>query len=178
MVGMSVLTGCGGSSNGPAGAPLPAHPGAPGEDSSATGAVTAAPEVDDSPAAAAAVVEAYFREINDATRGGRLATTGPTALDGCQTCALDVGVSRSLQERGLHAASAAYQVTDLTAQPRVGLVASVAFTLRTSTVELLDAAGRQVCDAPGVPTRAATAELALTERGWRIQTLRYAPAPA
>jgi hypothetical protein len=176
--GLGVLAGCGNNRNGPAGAALPARPGAPaGGDPSAADA-SPTPSADDTPAAAARTVGAYFQEINDATRGGRVAAIDATALTGCQPCALDVGVTRSLQQRGLHADAAAYQLGDVAAQPRAGLVTSATFTLRTNTVGLLDAAGRRVTDAPGVPPRAATAQLALTPSGWRIASLRYAPAPA
>jgi hypothetical protein len=183
--GAGLLTGCGGGHE-PAGAAVPSRPGAASGDPSADGASTGgsagtaagpAGGSDDAPAAAARAVEAYFREINDATRAGRLAVIAPTALAGCQPCALDVGVTRSLEQRGLHADAAAYRLTDLSARPRAGLVAVVTFTLHTGAVGLLDLAGRHAADAPGVPTRAATAELALTQHGWRIQTLRYAPGP-
>ncbi|KJE20668.1 hypothetical protein FF36_05023 [Frankia torreyi] len=201
--GAGLLAGCGGDGHEPAGAAVPARPdaasagnppvgnppvggssvggssvGNPSAGGSSATAAGPAGGSDDAPAAAARTVEAYFREINDAARGGRLAVTTPTALAGCQPCALDVGVTRSLQQRGLHADAAAYRLTDLSARPRAGLVAAVTFTLHTSAVGLLDLAGRHVADAPGVPTRAATAELALTQHGWRIQTLRYAPGPA
>ncbi|WP_264763282.1 hypothetical protein [Frankia gtarii] len=190
LAGVGLLAGCGGDRHEPAGAAAPARPGASAGDPSAAnpassagtsaGAGTSAPGEgsDDAPAAAARTVEAYFREINDATRAGRLAVITPTALAGCQPCALDVGVTRSLQQRGLHADAGAYRTTDLSAQPRSGLVTAVTFTLHTSAVGLLDLAGRHAADAPGVPTRAATAELTLTQHGWRIQTLRYAPRSA
>ncbi|EIV96455.1 hypothetical protein [Frankia sp. QA3] len=182
--GLGLLAGCGGDRHEPAGAAVPARPGAAAGDPSAAGtggaigASAPAEGPDDAPAAAARTVEAYFREINDATLAGRLAKIMPTALAGCQPCALDVGVTRSLQQRGLHADAAAYRLSDLSAEPRTGLVAAVTFTLHTSTVGLLDLAGRRAADAPGVPTRTATAELALTQHGWRIQTLRYTPGPA
>ncbi|WP_055748208.1 hypothetical protein [Frankia sp. AvcI1] len=214
LAGAGLLAGCGGDGHEPAGAAVPARPGAasagspsgagspadvpsadvpsadgpsdagpadgdPSDgDPSAGGSAGVAGGSDDTPAAAARTVQAYFREINDATRAGRLAVITPTALAGCQPCALDVGVTRSLQQRGLHADAAAYRLTDLSARPRAGLVGLVTFTLHTGAVGLLDLAGRHAADAPGVPSRAATAVLALTQRGWRIQTLRYAPGPA
>jgi hypothetical protein len=49
----------------------------------------------------------------------------------------------------------------------------VTFLATTSTVGLVDPAGRRVDEAPGVPVRAGTAELTLTGAGWRIQTIRY-----
>lgn len=177
-LGLALLVSCGGS-GGPEGAALPARSGAggPGGESTATGpAATPTPDV--SAPAAVRTVETYFQEINNAVRAGRLAVITSTALEGCQACALDVGVSRSLAQRGLHADSPAYQPSDITARPQAGLAATVAFTLRTATVGLLDAAGRHVEDAAGAPTRAATAQLALTANGWRIQTLRYTTAPS
>ncbi|MCL9759605.1 hypothetical protein [Frankia sp. AiPa1] len=177
LLGVGLVAGCGGE-GAPGGAALPARSGAGGTGDPAPGGTSAPPSPDVSAPAAIRTVEAYFQEINDAIRAGRLAVLGPTSLDGCQACALDVGVSRSLQQRGLHADGPAYQLGDVTARPRAGLAATVTFTLRTATVGLLDAAGRHVTDAPGVATRAATAQLALTAQGFRIQTLRYATAPA
>ncbi|MCK9925247.1 hypothetical protein MXD61_25805 [Frankia sp. AgPm24] len=176
VLGAELMSSCGGS-GGPQGAALPVHSGAGGASPTASGTSAATPP-DVSAPAAVRTVAAYFQEINDATRAGRLAVITATALEGCQTCALDVGVSRSLAQRGLHADAPAYQLSDLTAQPYAGLAATASFTLRTATVGLLDAAGRHVQDAAGVPARAATAQLTLTAGGWRIQTLRYAAGPS
>ncbi|MCL9794328.1 hypothetical protein [Frankia sp. AgKG'84/4] len=177
LVGLSALAACGGHDSEP-GAALPAaQPGA-ARGGPTSAAATPDPAANDSPSAATATVAAYFREINDASRGGRVATTGTTALAGCQPCAIDVGATRSLQQRGLHADGTVYQVSDLSTPPRVGLVTTTTFAVQTNAVGLLDAAGRHVSDAAGVPTRYGTAQLALTAHGWRISSLRYASAPA
>ncbi|ETA00438.1 hypothetical protein CcI156_16610 [Frankia sp. CcI156] len=179
-----ILTGagCGGDQHEPSGAAIPARPGSQNRGTAVSGGPSvsgSAPgSVDDTPAAATRTVEGYFHEINEAARAGRVAVIAPTALGGCQPCALDVGVTRSLQQRGLRADGPAYQLSDVLARPRVGLVTEVDFTVRTRAVGLLDPAGRRVSDAPAVPTRVGTAELSLTDHGWRIQTLRYAPAQA
>ncbi|WP_018503539.1 hypothetical protein [Parafrankia discariae] len=198
----SVLAGCGGS--GPAGgAPPPARPGSataggpaspghaggtgpvvpPGTATPAAttgGSTTGGPAgagadpADDSPAGAGRVVEAYYREINAAARGGRVADVSATALPGCQTCALDVGMTRHLDQLGLRAAEEPYEITGLAAGERTGTVVDVRFTATTRQVRLLDPAGRDAGTEPAVPTRTATARLALTGPGWRVQTITYA----
>jgi len=187
------LGGCGGAR--PAGAAAPARGDAPvtGSTSGGTppaagsGSVTASagpsaagsgqgtpPPVNDSQEAAAGVVTAYFREINAASRAGRVAAVGALTLPGCQACALDVGVTRDLQQRGLRAAADPYAISAVAALPRQGLACAVTFDVMTSTVGLVDPAGRPAGQAPGAPARAGTAELARSDAGWRIQTIRYA----
>jgi len=185
------LGGCGGG--GPAGAAAPARGDAPltgstsGGTPPAAGSVTASgrpsatvsgqgtpPPANDSQAAAAGIVTAYFREINAASRAGRVAAVGALALPGCQACALDVGVTRDLQQRGLRADTDPYAISAVAALPRQGLACAVTFDVTTSTISLVDPAGRPVGQAPGAPARAGTAELALSDAGWRIQTIRYA----
>ncbi|MCK9897435.1 hypothetical protein [Frankia sp. AgB32] len=179
LLGLGALAACGGDDGEPGGAALPAaQSGAAGSGPTPAATSTPDPAADDSPAAASATVEAYFREINDASRDGRAAVAERTALAGCQPCAVDVDTTRALAQRGLHADTTVYQVTDLSAQPRVGLVTTATFTLRTNAVGLLDLADRHVADAAGVPTRYGTAHLTLTALGWRIAALRYASAPA
>ncbi|WP_241831780.1 hypothetical protein [Parafrankia soli] len=134
----------------------------------------AADPSDDSPAAAGRVVEAYYREINAAARGGRVADVSATALPGCQTCALDVGMTRRLDQLGLRATQEPYEITGLAAGERTGTVVDVRFTATTRQVHLLDPAGRDAGTEPAVPTRTATARLALTGPGWRVQTITYA----
>ncbi|MEX5709295.1 hypothetical protein AB1484_13525 [Parafrankia sp. FMc6] len=192
----SVLAGCGGA--GPSGgAPPPARPGSAtvggpvspgpaGGPGTAAATGTSAPTTtggpaggaadpsDDSPAAAGRVVEAYYREINAAARGGRVADVSATALPGCQTCALDVGMTRRLDQLGLRAAQEPYEITGLAAGERTGTVVDVRFTATTRQVHLLDPAGRDAGTEPAVPTRTATARLALTGPGWRVQTITYA----
>ncbi|OHV29737.1 hypothetical protein BCD49_35865 [Pseudofrankia sp. EUN1h] len=180
------LVGCG-SHDEPAGAAAPARgepaasgsaqaagsASAPGQPAtSAPGGGSARP-ANDSPSAAAGVVTAYFAEINSASRAGRVADVAGTALPGCQACALDVGVTRGFQQRGLRTDADPYEITEVGAQPRQGVVITVTFTATARTVGLLDPAGRRVDAAAGVPARAGTAELALTGAGWLIQTIRY-----
>ncbi|WP_243657791.1 hypothetical protein [Parafrankia sp. BMG5.11] len=193
----SVLAGCGGA--GPSGgAPPPARPGSAtvggpvspgpaGGPGTAAATGTSAPTTttggpaggaadpsDDSPAAAGRVVEAYYREINAAARGGRVADVSATALPGCQTCTLDVGMTRRLDQLGLRAAQEPYEITGLAAGERIGTVVDVRFIATTRQVHLLDPAGRDAGTEPAVPTRTATARLALTGPGWRVQTITYA----
>jgi hypothetical protein len=178
---LAALTGCGGAAV-PAGAPLPAGAAAAitsAQPGAATAAVTGGPTdtrttPSDSPAAAAGVVVAYFTEINAASRAGEVADVAAAALPGCQACALDIAVTRDLQQRGLRADANPYAVTAVTAGPRQGVAIIVTFTAATNTVGLLDPAGRPAGTLPGVPTRTGTAQLALTATGWLIQTLRYA----
>jgi hypothetical protein len=177
-----VLAGCGGG--GPVGAAAPPRADVTSTGTSALGSTpaattpgrpaSAAATAGDAPAAAAGVVTAYFTEIDTASRAGRVADVTALALPGCQACALDVGVTRDLAQRGLRADAAPYAVTAVSARPRQGLACAVTFLATTSTVGLLDPAGRRVDEAAGVPDRAGTAELALTGAGWRIQTIRYA----
>ncbi|WP_052710672.1 hypothetical protein [Pseudofrankia sp. DC12] len=180
------LAGCGGGA--PAGAVAPPRAdvtatGLPGTDTAPAGgtaspttapAASTAPLAGDSPAAAAGILTAYFAEIDDASRAGRVADVAALALPGCQACALDVGVTRDLAQRGLRTDADPYALSAVDAQPRTGLACAVTFLATTSTVGLLDPAGRRVDEAPGVPVRAGTAELALSGGGWRIQTIRYA----
>ncbi|ONH22319.1 hypothetical protein [Pseudofrankia asymbiotica] len=187
VVGLALaLTGCG-SHDEPAGAAAPAR-GDPAPGSGQAGGVAGSPgqtaaaspgggtprPASDSQAAAAGVVTAYFAEINSASRASRVADVTAAALPGCQACALDVGVTRGFQQRGLRADADPYEITDVTAQPRQGVVVTVTFTATARTVGLLDQAGRRVDAAAGVPARAGTAELTLTGGGWLIQTIRYA----
>ncbi|MBL7494553.1 hypothetical protein I6A60_34525 [Frankia sp. AgB1.9] len=186
------LTGCGGGE--PAGAAAPAVAGSapaasitgqpagtpsttPGAGttvgSSTTAGAGAVAGASDSPGAAAGVVTAYFTEIDAASRAGRVADVAALALPGCQACALDVGVTRDLAQRGLRTDADPYAVTAVDARPRAGLACAVTFLATTSSVGLVDPAGRRVDEAPGVPVRSGTAELALTGAGWRIQTIRY-----
>jgi len=178
------LAGCG-SHDEPAGAAAPqrgepaggasaaAASGSPAQAATTTPGGTPRP-AGDSPTAAADVVAAYFGEINTASRSGRVADVAGTALPGCQACALDIGVTRGFQQRGLRADGDPYEITDVTAQPRQGVVITVTFTATARTVGLLDPAGRRVDAAAGVPARTGSADLALTGSGWRIQTIRYA----
>lgn len=174
------LAGCG--DGGPAGAAAPPRADVTATGTSVLGSTPAATTparpasaaAGDSPAGAAGVVTAYFTEIDAASRAGRVADVTALALPGCQACALDVGVTRDLAQRGLRADADPYAVSAVSARPRQGLACAVTFLATTSTVGLLDPAGRRVDEAQGVPDRAGTAELALTGAGWRIQTIRYA----
>jgi hypothetical protein len=184
------LAGCGGG--GPDGAAAPARAAAapPGTatgtamDGSAAaagpasgrpgGGPSTSPPASDAPAAAAGVVSAYFAEVNAASRAGRIASVAGLALPGCQACALDVGVTRDLQQRSLHTDADPYAISGATAQPRQGLACVVTFLAQTRAVSLLDPAGRAAGTSAAVPARDGTAELALTRAGWRVQTIRYA----
>ncbi|TCJ33581.1 hypothetical protein E0504_37175 [Parafrankia sp. BMG5.11] len=163
-------------SPGPAGGPGTAAATGTSAPTTTTGgpAGGAADPSDDSPAAAGRVVEAYYREINAAARGGRVADVSATALPGCQTCTLDVGMTRRLDQLGLRAAQEPYEITGLAAGERIGTVVDVRFIATTRQVHLLDPAGRDAGTEPAVPTRTATARLALTGPGWRVQTITYA----
>ncbi|WP_326828388.1 hypothetical protein [Parafrankia elaeagni] len=193
----SLLAGCGGSGR-PGGAPAPPRPGsatgaagtgeaadagaaaasgspaAPGGPVPSASAGSGAPVPPSSPARAAQVVGAYFAEINAAARDGRVADTADTALPGCQTCALDVGMTRHLDQNGVRTATPPYEITGLAAGERRGTVVDVRFTATARPVRLLDPAGRDAGLEPGVPARAATARLVLTGPGWRIQNIVYA----
>ncbi|OAA28346.1 hypothetical protein UG55_1006321 [Frankia sp. EI5c] len=185
------LIGCGGA-GGSGGAPAPARAGsgaaqppataaaptstAPGAGGGGEGSTAAVLPRDDSPAGAGRVVEAYFSEINAAAQAGRVADISTTALPGCQTCALDVGVTRRLDQIGARAAAAPYEITGLSPGERRGTVVDVQFTATARTVRLLDPAGRDAGEQPGVPARPATARLALTGPGWRIQNITYTAA--
>jgi hypothetical protein len=179
------LAGCGGP--GPVGAAAPAGAGTPAmgtqagdtaaQSPGATGRPSDGPTAtapSDSPAAAAGVVVSYFTEINAASRAGRVADVSALALPGCQACALDIGVTRDLQQRVLHAAADPYTISAVTAGTRAGLAITVTFTAATSAVGLLDPAGRQVAELAGVPTRTGDAQLTLAGSDWLIQTIRYA----
>ncbi|EFC82539.1 hypothetical protein [Parafrankia sp. EUN1f] len=129
---------------------------------------------DDSPAGAGRIVSAYYGEINAAAQAGRVADISATALPGCQTCALDVGMTRYLDQTGARAAQAPYEITGLAAGARRGTVVDVRFAATTRAVGLLDPAGRDAGQVPAVPTRSAVAQLVLTGPGWRIQNITYA----
>jgi hypothetical protein len=180
-----ILAACGGGSGGDSGAVAPARGdvGAvgpstatrtPGTPPGTSGAPSAPATALGSTASADGVVTAYFAEINAASRAGRVADVSALALPGCQACALDIGVTRDLQQRGLRANSDPYAISAVTATPRQGLVCAVTFLADTRAVSLVDPAGRPADTASAVPARSGTAELALTGAGWRIQTIRYA----
>jgi hypothetical protein len=122
-------------------------------------------------------VAAYVAEINEACRAGRVADVSATALPGCQTCSLDIGVTRRFSQRGQHTDIDPYQVRDLRAGERVGTVGTVSFTAVVRPVRLLDLAGRQDDTDPGVPAKPGIAKLVLTAAGWRIQTIEYSRGP-
>jgi hypothetical protein len=178
---MTALVACGGR-NSPTGAAAPAKPGGAGpagvsaSGAAASGAAPAA-VVDDSPQAAARAVTAYFAEINDASRVGRVADVSATALPGCQTCALDIGVTRQFSGHGLHTDVAPYQLADLHAGNRSATTVVVRFTATVRPVRLLDLAGRQAGRDAGVPAKSGVAQLTLTSAGWRVQTIEYSPGP-
>ena len=184
-----LLAGCGGDKpTGAAPPPRPASAGAPADPSAgpsegSSGAASGSPGPasptprDDSPAAAGRVVEQYFREINQAAQDGRVADVSATALPGCQTCALDVGMTRLFAQRGVRADAAPYNITGLTTGERVGTVTDVRFTATVRDVGLLDPAGRSTGIQPGVPPRAGVAHLLLTGPGWRIQNITYRTGP-
>ncbi|WP_321572623.1 hypothetical protein [Parafrankia colletiae] len=159
---------------GGSGATASGGPAAPGGPVPSASAGSGTPVPPSSPARAAQVVEAYFAEINAAARDGRVADTAATALPGCQTCALDVGMTRHLDQNGVRAATAPYEITGLAAGERRGTVVDVRFTATARPARLLDPAGRDAGLEPGVPARAATARLVLTGPGWRIQNIIYA----
>ncbi|ONH61217.1 hypothetical protein CcI49_06340 [Frankia sp. CcI49] len=153
------------------GAAGPAGTGGTGGTGGAAGGPAAR---DDSPAGAGRVVSAYYGEINAAAQAGRVADISATALPGCQTCALDVGMTRYLDQTGARAAQAPYEITGLAAGARRGTVVDVRFAATTRAVGLLDPAGRDAGQVPAVPTRSAVARLVLTGPGWRIQNITYA----
>lgn len=179
LVIVALLTGCGGGGDETSAAP-PARAGTGGTGASGgsptAGAGDSAPPTasDSTPAGAAQVVTAYFTEIDAASRAGRVADVTTTALPGCQSCALDVGVTRGFAQRGLRADADPYVLSAVTANPRQGVVITVLFTAETRTVGLVDPANRRVDQAAGAGTRAGAAQLTLTSAGWRIQTIRYA----
>lgn len=123
-------------------------------------------------------MEDYYREINAAARDGRVADVSATAMAGCQTCALDIGMTRLFEQRGLRADAAPYEITEVTPGERTGILIAVRYRATTRSVQLLDLAGRPTATEPGVPTRAATARLTLSRAGWRIETITYAAEPS
>lgn len=134
----------------------------------------AAPGRDDSPAAAAAIVTSYFARINAATTSGQVAVLADLALPGCEDCAVDLGVTRSIHDRGLHADRGALDASGVAAQPRLANGITVRYTLLVHPQTLLDAAGQVAGSYQGQAARSGTAVLALTRAGWRIQTFVYA----
>jgi hypothetical protein len=174
----SLGSGCGGG-DGTGGAAAPARAGSAGGapqrpatpgDPSAT--------VDYSGNGAERAVTAYFQEINDASRAGRVADVSATALPGCQPCALDVGMTRLFDQRGVRADTAPYDVTGLTGTNPVGSSATVRFTAKVNELRLLDPVGREAGSQAAGPTRTATAQLTLTATGWRIRTIQYTTGAA
>jgi hypothetical protein len=161
----------GGAGAGGAAAPAKAGTGVPAASGSASPTRTS--RDDYSGNGAERVVAAYFQEINDASRAGRVADVSATALPGCQPCALDVGMTRLFDQRGLRADVAPYELSGLTATDPVGAAATVRFTATVHALRLLDPAGREAGAEPAVPTRTGSAELTLAAAGWRILTIRY-----
>ncbi|AEH10552.1 MULTISPECIES: hypothetical protein [Protofrankia] len=123
---------------------------------------------------ALATVQAYFTEINTASREGRVADVSLTAMPGCQTCMLDVGVTRGFHDRGGHADVDPLAVGPVVMDPLGDRIATARTTVAIRAVRLLDAAGNTVRTYPAQPARAATATLVLSSAGWRIQNVLYA----
>lgn len=122
---------------------------------------------------AAQVVEAYFREINDASVAGRVADVTGTAFDGCQRCVHDVANTRLVDQRGLHTDVGPYAVSGVVGGEPVGVSATVTFHVELVAVRMLDLAGREAESTAAGPSGQGTAELSLTPNGWRIRTLDY-----
>jgi hypothetical protein len=162
----------------PAGAPAPpkgltlAPP-----DAVAAAAQPPAAGRDDSPAAAATVVRVYFDRINAASTAGRAADISDLALTGCQPCTTDVAATQTFADGGLHADVGSLAVSAITAGQRLANGISVRFSLVVRPQRLLDPAGQVTASYQGQNPRSGTAVLALTARGWRIQTFVYAGKP-
>ncbi|WP_131770774.1 hypothetical protein [Candidatus Protofrankia californiensis] len=122
---------------------------------------------------ALATVQAYFTEINKASREGRVAEVSLTAMPGCQTCMLDIGVTRDFHDQGGHADVDPLDVSPVTMGPRGEKTITAQTTVAIRTVRLLDAAGNTVRTYPAQPARAATAMLVLGAGGWRIENFLY-----
>ncbi|WP_250292057.1 hypothetical protein [Frankia sp. CiP1_Cm_nod1] len=188
-----MAAGCGGSaattgapappraqSFGPAGqpdGPVTGDPGPAGPVSPAAATLSGPPPAD--PARTAlATVRAYFTEINTASREGRVADVSLTAMPGCQTCMLDVGVTRGFHDQGGHADVDPLAVGPVVMDPPGERTATARATVAIRAVRLLDAAGNTVRTYPAQPARAATATLVLSTAGWRIQNVLYTTGPS
>jgi hypothetical protein len=169
-----LVAGCGDDS-GSAGAAAPARPGEVTATSAPVPTLTGtASAPDPSPDAAMQVVAAYYREINDASVAGRVADVSGTALDGCRRCVHDVATTRLIDQRGLRADVGPYAVSDLDGGERVGVSATVEFTVSLVAVRMLDPADREVERTAAGPTQRGTAELSFSGEGWRIRSIDYA----
>lgn len=185
-----VTSGCGHTDDGSPGADAPVRPGdaagtastaaaGPGGGTSGntpggTPSGGAAGQPDRSRDGAARVVEAYFREINDASVAGRVADVTGTALDGCQRCVHDVANTRLVDQRGLHTDVGPYAISEVVNAASVGVSATVTFHVELVAVRMLDLAGREAENTAAGPSGQGTAELSLTPNGWRIRSLDYA----
>jgi hypothetical protein len=150
--------------------------GGPGPSGSGTG-VEADPGTSPSPSARPAgpldLVNAYYAAINSASQSGTVADVSAIALDGCQTCALDVGVTRQLAGGGDHTDGPPYAVSGLSLASDNGLAATASLTVTMRAYRELDAHGATVTTTPAGGRRTGTVTVTLTPAGWRLQNILY-----
>ncbi|WP_322749777.1 MULTISPECIES: hypothetical protein [unclassified Frankia] len=123
-------------------------------------------------------VNAYFEEINKASLEGRVADVSATAMPGCQTCALDIGVTQNFHSQGGHTDVGPLAVSPLTLGPSGEKAITAQMTVAIRAVRLLDTTGNVIKTYPAQPPRAATAMLWLTAAGWRIENVLYSRGPS
>jgi hypothetical protein len=137
------------------------------------GATGPAASASATPAGPLDVVRAYYAAINGASQAGSVADVSGIALDGCQTCALDVGATRQLAGRGAHTDGPPYAIGDLTMVTDNGLAATARLTVTMRAYRELGAGGATITTVPAQGRRAGTVTVTLTPDGWRLQNILY-----
>ncbi|WP_322762638.1 hypothetical protein [Frankia sp. Cr2] len=123
-------------------------------------------------------VNAYFEEINKASLEGRVADVSATAMPGCQTCVLDIGVTQNFHGQSGHTDVGPLAISPLTLGPSGEKAITAQMTVAIRAVRLLDTTGNVIKTYPAQPPRAATAMLWLTAAGWRIENFLYSRGPS
>jgi hypothetical protein len=119
------------------------------------------------------VITAYFAAINAAGQAGTAADVSAVAVDGCQTCALDINMTEQFASRGTHTDSPPYAVSDLTLVSDNGLSASARLTVTLRAYRELTAQGAVADTVPAGGPRTGTATVTYTPSGWRLQNILY-----
>ncbi len=154
---------------------------APADDragAAAPSATLSTPASPDPAQAALTTVDAYFEEINRASLEGRVADVSATAMPGCQTCVLDIGVTQNFHNQGGHTDVGPLAVSPVTMGPAGEKAITAQMTVAIRAVRVLDTAGKVIRTYPAQPPRAAAAVLWLTTAGWRIENFLYSKGPS
>jgi hypothetical protein len=142
------------------------------------GATPSAPGGPDPAQTPLATINAYFEEINKASMTGRVADVRATAMPGCQSCLLDIGVTQNFHNQGGHADVGPLTISPVSMGPIGEKVATARLTVAIRAVRLLDAAGNMITTFPAQPPHAVTVTLRLTAAGWRIENFLYFRRPS